>query len=118
MGTNESNETAPIKKLDDGWQCGMNGNRDHVQGIESKLDMLAERFDLTDEQVEEIEEKISAAIDEGMEPYEFREEVMSILEDYGVEIPEDQAPAERQNRRGHRRQNGECEGACHETSDE
>lgn len=53
-----------------------------------------------------------------MEEHEIRDEVMSILEDYGVEIPEDRGPAERRERCGHRRQKGECEGPCHETSEE
>ncbi|KXB07441.1 hypothetical protein AKJ51_01300 [candidate division MSBL1 archaeon SCGC-AAA382A20] len=116
--TDETNEPEAVDESDADWQCRMNGNRDHPRNLEAKLDMLAERFDLTDEQVKEIEEKISTAIEEGTEPYEVREEVMSILEDYGVEIPEDRGPVERQERRGHKRQNGECEGSCHEDAEE
>ncbi|KXB03604.1 hypothetical protein AKJ47_01925 [candidate division MSBL1 archaeon SCGC-AAA261G05] len=116
--TDEADEPAAANESDEDWQCGMNGNRDHARSLEAKLDMLAERFDLTDEEVEEIEEKISTAIEEGTEPTEIREEVMSILEDYGVEIPEDLGPAKRQELRGHRRQNGECEGPFHESTEE
>jgi hypothetical protein len=65
----------------------MNGtNSPWVTGDE-RLDLIQERFDLTDEQMNEIQTEVQSLVDEGASQDEIRSTVTEMLESYGVEDP-------------------------------
>ncbi len=68
-------------------------NSPWVTGDE-RLDVFQERFDLTDGQVEAIQEEVTTMIENDASPDEIRSTITDMLSDYGVEEPELGQPAD------------------------
>ncbi|MBS3817653.1 MAG: hypothetical protein KGY76_08840 [Candidatus Thermoplasmatota archaeon] len=74
---------------------------------EPKMRML-DRFNLTEEQKEEIIDKVKSMREDGADRDEIRDTVIEMLEDYGVDVPEDMGEGSgEKHRRGRGR--GDCE---------
>ncbi|MEF8874861.1 MAG: hypothetical protein V5A88_09380 [Candidatus Thermoplasmatota archaeon] len=74
---------------------------------EPKMRML-DRFNLTEEQKEEIIDKVKSMREDGADRDEIRDTVIEMLEDYGVDVPEDMGEGDREKHR-RRRGRGDCE---------
>lgn len=77
---------------------------------DERLERLQEQFDLTDDQIAAIQEKVTLLIDEEAAPAEIMETIEEMLKEFGVENPElmGQGPhgMHRQGYQGHGR--GSC----------
>lgn len=74
---------------------------------EPKMRML-DRFNLTEEQKEEIRDTVISMKEDGADRDEIRDTVIEMLEDYGVDVPEDMGEGSgEKHRRGRGR--GDCE---------
>lgn len=62
---------------------------------DERVDLFQERFDLTDEQVAEIDSEVEALLEEDASREEIRDTVRELLEEYGVEDPTLGPPADR-----------------------
>lgn len=67
-------------------------NSPWVTGDE-RLDMFQERFNLTDDQVEAIQEEVTTRVDNDATPDEIQSTITEMLSDYGVDDPELGQPA-------------------------
>lgn len=61
---------------------------------DERLDRFQERFNLTDEQVDTIQDEVRAMIDDDVAPEEIRATVTQLLESFGVEDPTLGPPAD------------------------
>lgn len=65
----------------------LEGSNSPWVGEDERLERFQERFDLTDEQVDEIQVAVEDAVDDGATREDIRATVMDMLEAYGVEAP-------------------------------
>ena len=87
-GAPYGNVTAAERALD-------GSNSPWVTGDE-RLDRFQDRFDLTDEQVQAIQEEVQTLSESDADPTEIRETVQSMLTEFGVEAPALGPPADGQ----------------------
>ncbi|MEF8825014.1 MAG: hypothetical protein V5A34_00820 [Halapricum sp.] len=78
----------------------LNGTNSPWMADDDRLDRFQDRFDLTDEQVDEIQSAVTDQIEAGADRTEIRSTVTAMLTEYGVDEPELGPPADAQDRLG------------------
>lgn len=72
---------------DDDYQVPEDGSNSPWISEDQRLEMIQNRFQLTDEQVNEIQNEVQTMIKNGEEPQTIRAQIQTKLEEYGVEEP-------------------------------